>query len=242
MGEKFDMDTFMQKMSVMLDSKVAEMKKGIAEEVVQKMKPEIKQAIEDEIRPELSQLTERVEKLEKATGQKQQNESCKNRIANDEAEYDLARRSIVLFPYVSDQRGGNLIQEMESFLEKTFEISSYDMSVLRGFSADILHSSPLRQNPVKITFKSRDSRDFIFSRASKLAGKNINCDIVVPPFLRLQMTALSKISYNIRQQRNLKTTIRLDDSTCSLSIFVKEKGQGKQWEKWHEGELHNTTE
>ena len=102
-----------------------------------------------------------------------------------------------------------------------------------------MHTTKNRTNPIRITFSSVDSRDFVMRNTPKFGGE-LNCEIVIPAFLSRMAAALSRKAYNLRQEEDYKTQLRLDDGNKSLLLYVKRKNEpGAVWHVYKTEEQFN---
>ena len=130
---------FMEQISKMMESKLEEFGDNFGNNI----KPIVKEVIDEDINPRLTILERKMSKLEAVQKQLEENKAAKSNLKIDEAEYEKARRSLIVSPLETE---GLLSQEelcnkIIEFLSQKMGMADYDLSICSSFKARQLPST-----------------------------------------------------------------------------------------------------
>ena len=140
--------------------------------------------------------------------------------AKQEEEYNIARRSIRLYPV----QGPNYAANIRTFLMDKLKITTAAMVELGNM--DVQPTREARQkidHEVILTFKNKISRDIVKAAGVHLAGvRDVGMRMQIPGFLLGSFHLLQSLAYNMKQNdTEVRRSIKFDDANYNLVLDVK---------------------
>ena len=105
------------------------------------------------------------------------------------------------------------------------DFSRLDIAALGNFEAKRQPVNKDGAYPTLVTFRDSSTRDHVLSKSNRLQGKTGKIEIFYPGFLATRLRLLNRKAFELRRDTKCRTSIRLEDSTKSLSLYIKERGQ-----------------